>query len=156
MATVTEDQARSMLKIAFEEAQAGYDEGGVPVGAAIFDRDGNLLSRGHNQRVQAGRPSIHGETDAFEKLGRQSDYSNMIMVTSLSPCVMCCGLIRLFKIPTVIIGESENFAGPSHELEAEGIEVVELDDDNCKTLMARFIEERPDIWNEDIGVAPTV
>ena len=140
-----------MLSVAFEEAQIGFDEGGVPVGAALFDSNGQLLGRGRNRRVQDDDPSVHGETDAFRKAGRQKHYRDKILVTTLAPCWYCSGLIRQFNIGTVVVGESVNFAGHLDWLKEAGVTVVELNDDRCIALMQRFIEQSPDIWFEDIG-----
>lgn len=140
-----------MLAVAFAEAQAGFDEGGVPVGAALFDGDGNLLGRGRNRRVQDNNPSVHGETDAFRKAGRQTSYRDKILVTTLAPCWYCSGLIRQFNIGTVVVGESVNFAGHLDWLREAGVMVVELNDASCVDLMSRFIEKSPNIWFEDIG-----
>lgn len=140
-----------LLAIAFAEAQAGFDEGGVPVGAALFDAEGHLLGRGRNRRVQDNDPSVHGETDAFRKAGRQTNYRDKILVTTLAPCWYCSGLIRQFNIGTVVVGESANFAGHLDWLREAGVEVIELHDPRCTALMGRFIEESPHIWFEDIG-----
>lgn len=142
---------KALLEPALEQAQIGFDEGGVPVGAALFDAKGNLLSVGRNRRVQENDPSIHGETDAFRKAGRQQTYRDKVLVTTLAPCWYCSGLIRQFNIGTVVVGESVNFAGHLDWLTEAGVKVVELNDESCISLMARFIEKRPDIWNEDIG-----
>ena len=141
----------SLLAIAFEQAQIGLQEGGVPVGAALFGPDGTLLGEGRNRRVQEDDPSIHGETDAFRKAGRHSHYGDKIMVTTLAPCWFCSGLIRQFRIGTVIIGESENFDGGQEWLEEHGVQVVDLNDSRCITMMRDFIRDRPDLWFEDIG-----
>ena len=140
-----------MLKVAIEEARAGLAEGGIPIGAALFHKDGTLLGRGHNRRVQEDDPSIHGETDAFRKAGRQRSYRDTIMVTTLAPCWYCSGLVRQFRIGTVIVGESETFRGGIDWLRENGVEVVDLDNAECKKLLGRFIAEHPEIWNEDIG-----
>ncbi|WP_178861573.1 nucleoside deaminase [Thiomicrorhabdus cannonii] len=140
-----------LLEPALQQAQMGFDEGGVPVGAALFDAEGKLLSVGRNRRVQEDDPSIHGETDAFRKAGRQKSYRDKILVTTLAPCWYCSGLIRQFNIGTVVIGESTNFAGHLQWLRDAGVKVIELNDSCCIDLMARFIAQRPDIWNEDIG-----
>jgi cytosine deaminase len=140
-----------MLAIAFSEAQAGFDEGGVPVGAALFDANGKLLGRGRNRRVQDNDPSVHGETDAFRKAGRQSSYRDKILVTTLAPCWYCSGLIRQFNIGTVVVGESVNFAGHLDWLREAGVKIVELNDVACIKLMSRFIAQSPLIWFEDIG-----
>ena len=141
----------AMLGVAIEEARLGLTEGGVPVGAALFDLDGRLLGRGHNRRVQENDPSIHGETDAFRKAGRQRNYRQTIMVTTLAPCWYCSGLIRQFNIGKVVVGESVNFRGGIDWLRETGIEVIELRSKECIEMMASFIAEHPEIWNEDIG-----
>lgn len=141
----------AMLEPALEEARLGFEEGGVPVGAALFDARGHLLSRGRNRRVQDNDPSIHGETDAFRKAGRQANYRDKILVTTLAPCWYCSGLIRQFRIGTVVVGESENFAGHLQWLREAGARVIELNDGRCVDLMRRFIRQSPEIWNEDIG-----
>jgi creatinine deaminase len=140
-----------MLTIAYEEAKVGFDEGGVPVGAALFDSNGRLLGRGRNRRVQDNDPSVHGETDAFRKAGRQTNYRDKILVTTLAPCWYCSGLIRQFNIGTVIVGESVNFDGHLDWLKEAGVKVIELNNAHCIDLMKRFIEKSPDIWFEDIG-----
>jgi cytosine/creatinine deaminase len=140
-----------MLRIAFEEAKAGYAEGGIPIGAALFDRNGDCLGRGHNRRIQENDPSVHGETDAFRKAGRQKTYRDKIMVTTLAPCWYCSGLIRQFNIGTVIVGESANFSGGIEWLREHGIKVVDLKSAECIDLLSRYISAHPEIWNEDIG-----
>lgn len=140
-----------MLAVAFEEARHGRIEGGIPIGAAVFTREWQLVSRGHNRRVQQGDPSIHGETDAFRRAGRRRSYRNLIMVTTLAPCWYCCGLIRQFRIGTVLVGESRTFQGGVDWLRQNGVEVVDLDNTECRTLLEGFIAEHPEIWNEDIG-----
>jgi cytosine deaminase len=140
-----------MLKTAVEEARAGLAEGGIPIGAALFDRGGTLLGRGHNRRVQEGDPSAHGETDAFRKAGRQRSYRDKVMVTTLAPCWYCSGLIRQFGIGAVVVGESVNFSGGIDWLRECGIEVIDLHSEECIEMLARYIRENPKIWNEDIG-----
>lgn len=140
-----------LLEIALDEARQGMAEGGIPIGAALFDGDGNLLGRGHNRRVQENDPSIHGETDAFRKAGRQRSYRDTIMATTLAPCWYCSGLVRQFGIGTVIVGESATFDGGIDWLRENGVEVIDLDNPECKMLLGRFITEHPEIWNEDIG-----
>ena len=142
---------RAMLAVAVEEARQGLAEGGIPIGAALFARDGTLLGRGHNRRVQEGDPSIHGETDAFRKAGRQRAYRDTIMVTTLAPCWYCSGLVRQFNIGTVVVGEAVNFAGGVDWLRENGTEVVVLDDARCVSMMGEWIAENPGLWNEDIG-----
>ncbi len=140
-----------MLDIAIEEARLGLAEGGIPIGAALFDSEGNLLGRGHNRRVQESDPSIHGETDAFRKAGRQRSYRDTIMVTTLAPCWYCSGLVRQFGIGTVIVGESDTFQGGIEWLRENGVEVIDMESTECKQLLGGFISEHPEIWNEDIG-----
>src|SRR3954470_10552974 len=140
-----------MLAVAIDEAQAGSDEGGIPIGAALFDADGNLLGRGHNRRVQENDPSIHGETDAFRKAGRQRNYRETTMVTTLAPCWYCSGLVRQFNIGKVIVGESVNFRGGIDWLRESGVEVIDMNSDQCIDLLAEFIRKNAALWNEDIG-----
>ncbi len=144
-----------LLQPALEEARRGFAEGGVPVGAALFDAQGNLLGRGRNRRVQENDPSIHGETDAFRKAGRQTSYRDKILVTTLAPCWYCSGLIRQFHIGTVVVGEAENFDGHLTWLREAGVKVIELNNAECIELMQRFIQQSPEIWNEDIGECPS-
>ena len=141
-----------MLATALAEARAGAAEGGVPVGAALYGPDGTVLGRGHNRRVQDDDPSVHGETAAFRAAGRQPSYRGTTMVTTLSPCWYCSGLIRQFRIPRLVVGEATTFTGQHKWLAAAGVEVIVLDDPECRTLMSEFIARRPDIWSEDIGV----
>jgi creatinine deaminase len=141
----------AMLEIAIKEARIGLSEGGIPIGAALFDGEGNLLGRGHNRRVQESDPSIHGETDAFRKAGRQRSYRNTIMVTTLAPCWYCSGLVRQFGIGTVIVGESETFQGGVDWLRENGVTVVDMKSPECIQMLNNFIEQHPAIWNEDIG-----
>lgn len=141
----------NLLQVALDEARLGLAEGGVPVGAALFDGAGLLLGRGRNRRVQEGDPSIHGETDAFRKAGRQRSYRDKIMVTTLAPCWFCSGLIRQFNIGTVVVGEASNFAGNLDWLRESGSHIVLLNDPECIALMAGFIAAQPALWNEDIG-----
>lgn len=144
---------RAMLEVALEEARVGLAEGGIPIGAALFHANGTLLGRGHNRRVQENDPSVHGETDAFRKAGRQRRYQDTIMVTTLAPCWYCSGLIVQFQIGKVIVGESQTFSGGINWLRERGVEVVDLDSAECKNLLGAFIHAHPDVWNEDIGEA---
>ncbi|HEY6933980.1 MAG TPA: nucleoside deaminase [Marmoricola sp.] len=143
---------RAMLAIAIEEARQGLAEGGIPIGAALFAADGALLGRGHNRRVQDGDPAMHGETSAFRAAGRQRSYRGTTMVTTLSPCWFCSGLVRQFGISRVVVGEAETFHGGHDWLAENGVEVVVLDDAECIAMMKDFIAEHPELWNEDIGV----
>ena len=141
----------AMLDVAIEEARTGLAEGGIPIGAALFDRQGNLLGRGHNRRVQENDASVHGETDAFRKAGRQTSYKDKIIVTTLAPCWYCSGLVRQFKIGTVVVGEAENFDGGIEWLKENGVEVINLNSQECIKMLADYINANPAIWNEDIG-----
>jgi cytosine/creatinine deaminase len=147
------DQSKyeDMLQVALDEARIGFAEGGIPIGAALFTEGGELVSRGHNRRVQEGDPSIHGETDAFRRAGRQRNYRNLIMVTTLAPCWYCSGLVRQFRIGTVVVGESRTFQGGIDWLRENGVNVIELDNADCRELLESYIAEHPEIWNEDIG-----
>jgi len=151
-APLSEAQASAMLKIALAEAELGLAEGGIPIGAALFHRDGTLLGQGHNRRVQENDASVHAETDAFRKAGRRRDYPDCVMVTTLSPCWYCSGLVRQFNIGAVVIGEAVTFSG-GHEWLAElGIEIIVLDDPTCIELLSTFTHAHPELWNEDIGL----
>ena len=140
-----------MLNVALEEARIGLNEGGIPIGAAIFTRAGELVSRGHNRRVQQGDPSVHGETDAFRRAGRQRSYRDLVMVTTLAPCWYCSGLVRQFRFAALVVGESRTFQGGIDWIRETGIEVVDLDSEECRELLEGFIAAHPEIWNEDIG-----
>ena len=140
-----------MLAVALEQAQYGRLEGGIPIGAALFKRSGELVSVGHNRRVQQGDPSLHGETDAFRRAGRLRNYRDVVMVTTLAPCWYCSGLVRQFKIRTLVVGESRTFAGGIDWLRENGVEVIDMDSKECRELLEGFIAEHPEIWNEDIG-----
>jgi cytosine/creatinine deaminase len=141
----------SMLAIALSEARIGLQEGGIPIGAAIFDHTGKLIGAGHNRRVQQGDPSLHGETDAFRNAGRQKTYRHLIMVTTLAPCWYCSGLVRQFGFRTLVVGESQNFQGGLDWLRSLAIEVIDLRSQDCITLLADYIRANPAIWHEDIG-----
>lgn len=140
-----------LLNIAIEEARLGLAEGGIPIGAALFRNDGTLLGRGHNRRVQDGDPSVHGETDAFRNAGRQRSYRDTIMVTTLAPCWYCSGLVRQFGIGTVIVGESVNFDGGIDWLRENGVQVINLNSNECIGMLRDYITANPEVWNEDIG-----
>jgi cytosine/creatinine deaminase len=140
-----------MLQVALAEARKGEQEGGIPIGAAIFDASGKMLSAGRNRRVQSGDPSLHAETHAFQRAGRQRNYRNLIMVTTLAPCWYCSGLVRQFGFRTVVVGESRNFQGGIEWLRSLGINVVDLDSEECASLFGDYIRANPAIWNEDIG-----
>jgi creatinine deaminase len=141
----------SMLSVAIGEARSGLAEGGLPIGAAMFNHRGELISSGHNRRVQEGDPSAHAETDAFRRAGRLRSYRDVVMVTTLAPCWYCSGLVRQFGIPTLVVGESRTFSGGVEWLREAGVRVFDLDSEECAGLMATFIREHPEIWHEDIG-----
>ena len=141
----------ALLAVAREEAELGKAEGGVPIGAALFDSAGTLLGRGHNRRVQDGDPSMHAETAAFRNAGRRRHYRDTTMVTTLSPCWYCSGLVRQFAIPRVIIGEATTFSGGHEWLAEHGVEITIVDDARCVELMTDFIAAHPELWYEDIG-----
>ncbi|MEU9193037.1 nucleoside deaminase [Streptomyces hundungensis] len=143
--------ARQWLAAAVEEARAGRAEGGIPIGAALYGADGTLLGRGHNLRVQEDDPSLHAETAAFRAAGRQRSYRDTTMVTTLSPCWYCSGLVRQFGIARVVVGEDETFRGGQEWLADHGVEIVVLDDPECVAMMREFIAAEPALWNEDIG-----
>jgi cytosine deaminase len=144
------DYAR-LLEVAIAEARLGLAEGGIPIGAALFHNDGTLLGCGHNRRVQEGDPSVHGETDAFRKAGRQRSYRDTIMVTTLAPCWYCSGLVVQFRIGTVVVGESRTFQGGIVWLRESGVRVIDLKSAECEKLLGDYIAAHPEIWNEDIG-----
>ncbi|TXS34948.1 nucleoside deaminase [Streptomyces sp. uw30] len=146
-----QSEARGWLQAALAEARAGLGEGGIPIGAALYGADGKLLGRGHNRRVQDGDPSLHAETAAFRAAGRRRSYRGTTMVTTLSPCWYCSGLVRQFGISRVVIGEAVTFHGGHDWLAGHGVEIVLLDDPECIDMMRAFIEHQPDLWNEDIG-----
>ena len=140
-----------MLAVALSEARKGLAEGGIPIGAAIFDSSGQLVGSGHNRRVQNGDPSMHGETDAFRNAGRQRSYRNLIMVTTLAPCWYCSGLVRQFGFGTVVVGESRTFQGGIDWLRSLGVQIIDLNSEECVSLLGNYIRANPEVWNEDIG-----
>jgi len=140
-----------MLAVALAEARKGLAEGGIPIGAAIFDAAGRLVGSGHNRRVQHGDPSMHGETDAFRNAGRQRSYRELTMVTTLAPCWYCSGLVRQFGFGTLVVGESRNFQGGVKWLQSLGVRVIDLDSEECVAMMAEYIRSNPAVWHEDIG-----
>ncbi|HTV83427.1 MAG TPA: nucleoside deaminase [Acidobacteriaceae bacterium] len=142
---------REMLEVALREARTGWAEGGIPIGAAIFAPDGRLLGAGHNRRVQEGDPSAHGETDAFRRAGRQRSYRELTIVTTLAPCWYCSGLIRQFGFRRVVVGESRTFQGGIAWLRELGVEVIDMDSQECVEMLGRFNREHPQVWSEDVG-----
>ena len=141
----------TLLAVALAEARKGLAEGGIPIGAAIFDAEGCLMGAGHNRRVQHSDPSMHAETDAFRNAGRQRSYRDLTMVTTLAPCWYCSGLVRQFGFRTVVVGESRNFQGGADWLRSLGITVIDLDSSECASLLSSYIAANPEVWNEDIG-----
>jgi cytosine deaminase len=143
--------SQPLLAVALAEARKGLAEGGIPIGAAIFDGTGRLVGAGHNRRVQDGDPSMHAETNAFRNAGRQRSYRHLIMVTTLAPCWYCSGLVRQFGFGQLLVGESRNFPGGLEWLRSLGVSVVDLNSDECVSLLAEYIRANPTVWNEDIG-----
>jgi creatinine deaminase len=142
---------QSLLAVALAEARKGMAEGGIPIGAAIFDANGRLVGAGHNRRVQDGDPSMHAETNAFRNAGRQRSYRKLIMVSTLAPCWYCSGLVRQFGFGQLLVGESRNFPGGLEWLRSLGVRVVDLNSEECISLMSEYIRANPTVWNEDIG-----
>ena len=140
-----------MLAIALAEARAGLREGGIPIGSALFDAEGAVLGRGHNRRVQREDPSAHAEVEAFRAAGRRRGYRDTVIATTLAPCWYCSGLIRQFGIGTVVVGESQTFAGGIAWLRECGVQVVDRASAECVELLQSFIAAHPDVWGEDIG-----
>jgi creatinine deaminase len=137
---------------AFLEAKRGYDAGGLPIGSVLADARGKIVARGHNQRVQSGDPTAHAEVVCLRNAGRRRDWPELTLVSSLSPCIMCTGTALLYRIPRVIVGENKNFLGAEDLFAARGVKLTVLQDPDCIALMARFVREKPDLWNEDIGL----
>ena len=143
---------RELVREAYLEAKKGYDEGGLPIGSVLADRSGRIVARGHNQRVQTGDPTAHAEVVCLRNAGRRRDWPELVLVSSLSPCVMCTGTTLLYRIPRVIVGENKNFLGAEDLFAARGVKLSVLQDPDCVALMAKFVKEKPDLWNEDIGL----
>ena len=141
-----------LVREAFREAKKGYDAGGLPIGSVLVDAGGRIVARGHNQRVQTGDPTAHAEVVCLRNAGRRRDWPELTLVSSLSPCVMCTGTTLLYRIPRVIVGENKNFLGAEDLFAARGVKLTVLQDPDCIALMKRFVAEKPDLWNEDIGL----
>ena len=141
----------SMLAVAIREARTGLAEGGLPIGAAMFNTQGQLLSSGHNRRVQQDDPSVHAETDAFRRAGRLRSYRDVVLVSTLAPCWYCSGLVRQFGIRTLVVGESRTFGGGLEWLREAGVRIFDLDSEECVRMLESFIRDFPEIWHEDIG-----
>lgn len=141
-----------LMNAALEQAQKSYDEGGLPIGAVLADARGNLVAKGHNRRIQNDDPTSHGETDCIRNAGRRRDWHTLTLYTTLSPCVMCSGTALLLRIGRIVIGEHENFLGEEQLLKDRGVCLTVLNHAGCIELMAKYIREQPDTWNEDIGL----
>lgn len=141
-----------LMNAALEQAQKSYDEGGLPIGAVLADARGNLVAKGHNRRIQNDDPTSHGETDCIRNAGRRRDWHTLTLYTTLSPCVMCSGTALLLRIGRIVIGEHENFLGEEQLLKDRGVRLTILNHAGCIELMAKYIREQPDTWNEDIGL----
>jgi cytosine/creatinine deaminase len=138
------------MKLAIEQARKGASEGGIPIGSVLV-QEGKCLGMGHNKRVQENNPILHGEMDCLNQVGRMGSYKNTTIYSTLMPCYMCAGTIVQFKIPRVVVGESRTFPGAKAFMQEHGVEVIDLDLPECVDMMSRFIEENPELWNEDIG-----
>ncbi len=143
---------KELVREAYLEAKKGYDEGGLPIGSVLADKNGVIVARGHNMRVQTGDPTAHAEVVCLRNAGRRRDWPELTLVSSLSPCVMCTGTTLLYRIPRVIVGENKNFLGAEDLFAARGVKLTVLQDPDCIALMKRFVMEKPDLWNEDIGL----
>lgn len=143
---------RGLLAAALVEARKGLNEGGLPIGSVLADMNGEIVARGHNLRVQSSDPTAHAEVVCIRHAGRRRDWNRLVLVSTLSPCVMCTGTALLFKIPTIIIGENTNFKGAEELFTRADAQLINLDDPDCKSLMRNFISQHPDLWNEDIGL----
>ncbi|MFG0306425.1 MAG: nucleoside deaminase [Phycisphaerales bacterium JB040] len=151
------DHDRRALDAALQEARAGLEQGGIPIGSVLMAPDGTIVARGHNLRVQTGDPTAHAETVCIRNAGRRRDWHTLTLASTLSPCAMCTGTAILHRIPRIVIGEHDTFLGREDWMHAEtdpGVEVIVADDERCKQLMRGFIAANPDLWNEDIGVPP--
>lgn len=142
---------KALLHQALEEAKIGLREGGLPIGSVLANQRGDIVSRGHNLRVQSGDPTAHAETVCLRNAGRRRDWSELTLVSTLSPCIMCTGTALLFRIPRIIIGENRNFRGAEELFQQHGVSVVVVDDSECVRVMREFIHAHADLWSEDIG-----
>ena len=142
---------QAALEEAKQEARKGLAEGGLPIGSVLADRHGQIVARGHNQRVQSGDPTAHAEMVCLRNAGRRRDWPELTLVSTLSPCIMCTGTTLLYRIPRVVVGENRNFTGPEDLFRQKNVELIVLDDAECIALMREFIHAHSDLWNEDIG-----
>jgi cytosine/creatinine deaminase len=140
-----------LVNEALKEARTGLDQGGLPIGSVLADLEGRIVARGHNLRVQTGDPTAHAEVICIRNAGRRRDWSQLVLVSTLSPCVMCTGTALLYKIPRIVIGENQNFQGAEELFRQNGVELTILQDGTCIQLMRDFIRDHADLWNEDIG-----
>lgn len=145
------DQVEAWISAAIEQAEKSWSEGGIPIGAVLVDEHGDIVARGHNERVQSGDPILHAEMSCIRSAGRRRDWSSCTLVSTLSPCPMCSGTAILYRIPRVIIGENRTFLGAENWMQENGVDLVVLDDPRCVALMERLQQEKPDLWAEDIG-----
>ena len=143
-----------LLHEAILEAKLGLSTGGIPIGSVLADANGQIISRGHNLRVQTGDPTAHAEVVCLRNAGRRTDWHTLTLVSTLSPCIMCTGAALLYRISRVIIGENTTFLGAEDLLAARGVRCVVMNDPECIRLMQAFIRDNPSLWNEDIGVVP--
>jgi len=141
-----------LIDAALEQARKSYDEGGLPIGSVLATADGDIVARGHNLRVQTGDPTAHAEVVCIRNAGRRRDWPRLTLASTLSPCIMCTGTSLLYRIPRVVVGENQNFLGAEDLFRERGVALVVLDDRRCIELMAKFVREQPDLWNEDIGM----
>jgi cytosine deaminase len=139
------------MDAALEQAQAGLREGGLPIGSVLADDTGRIVARGHNLRVQTGDPTAHAEVACIRNAGRRRDWRKLTLVSTLSPCIMCTGTTLLYRVPRVVIGENQNFMGAEQLFKQNRVELILLNDERCVEMMHKFIAEKPDLWNEDIG-----
>ena len=139
------------MEAALNEAEQSWEQGGIPIGSVLVDEGGQIVARGHNQRVQSGDPTAHAEVVCIRNAGRRRDWNRLTLVSTLSPCPMCSGTAILFKIPRVVIGENQTFLGTEDWMRSRGIEIIQLNDLRCVQLMERLQREKPDLWAEDIG-----
>ncbi len=146
------DADQRLIDAAFAQAQKSYDQGGLPIGSVLATADGTLVAQGHNERVQSGDPTAHAEVVCIRRAGRRRDWHALTLASTLSPCIMCTGTSLLYRIPRVVVGENQNFLGAENLFRERNVELAVLNDPRCTALMARFIREHPDLWNEDIGV----
>ena len=140
------------LEAAYAEAQLGLKEGGLPIGSVLVDANQQIIARGHNLRIQTGDPTAHAEVVCIRNAGRRRDWQSMTLISTLSPCIMCTGTSLLFQIPRVIVGENHNFLGAEELFRARGVSLMVVDDPKCIQMMKIFIQQNPELWNEDIGL----